>query len=537
MQPGRIVAIRQLSGNDAARWIDLLKASMGEDYPDTQVYQPDWVAAQLDPSTGHETWAAEVSGRLLASVSFLQPGSQMKNPVLNLGRQLFLPESFNDGSAEALLSRIIELAAERQQWMVARVLASEPQLQSLHEKLGFVCAGFQPFKHLFRVRQGALFYVWRGVPETLPRLAISESLSHINELAVAVLNGLKIAIPLSVRDGVTGYPLQIELQLQDASYNDFALWRLQAQSANPPTEISSGYNLGLGLLRSGDPHIRAILGKRHDHVVAGLAYLADEHDRCMRLVDCFSADDLSMGTLFHHAVKIAHDQLNAVYLEADILVTAPRLLKTAEQLGFVPVAYLPAFYCNADGHTDVVKVVKLSMAYSPESAELTPGARAITQIVDQNFQDQKIGVAVIKLLRNLPVFEGLGDGELRKLARLFTQRLFHPGEKIFSKDGTGSEAYVVMRGQIDIYLDENAVPITSVSSGQIFGELAFLDGSPRAAFAVASQASILLVIQRAAFLDLVQHEPRLGLVILRNIALELSSRLRRTNTAFIALKK
>ena len=69
------------------------------------------------------------------------------------------------------------------------------------------------------------------------------------------------------------------------------------------------------------------------------------------------------------------------------------------------------------------------------------------------------------------------------------------------------------------------------------GELAFLDGSPRAASAMANQASILLVIQRPAFLDIVQREPHLGMVIMRNIALELSSRLRRTNTAFIAIKK
>ena len=531
------VAIRQLSGNDAAQWLDVLKASVGEDYPDRQVYQPDWIASQLEPSTGHETWAAEVNGRLQASVSFLQPASQSKNPVLNLGRQLFLPECFQDGSAEALLRHIRDLGAERRQMMVARLLAADPQVQQLHEKLGFVCAGYQPFKHLFRVRQGALFYVWFASPEMVPRLGISESLSQVSELAATVLNSLKISNPLAVRDGVTGYPLQTELQLQEASYNDFALWRLQALSASPPTEISSGYNLGLGLLRSGDPHIRAILGTRHNDVVAGLAYLADDYDRCLRLVDCFSTDDLSMGALFHHAVKIAQDQLNAVYLEADILMTAPRLLKTAEQLGFVPVAYLPAFHYNADGHTDVVKVVKLNMAYSLESAEMTPNARAITQIVDQNFRDQKIGVAIISLLRGLPIFEGLGDGELRKVARLFTQKLYHPGEKIFVRHGSGNEAYVVMRGQIDIFLEEKGLPIASVSSGQIFGELAFLDGSPRAACAIASQASILLVIQRPAFLDLVQREPHLGMAVLRNIALELSSRLRRTNTAFIALKK
>jgi hypothetical protein len=474
---------------------------------------------------------------LHGSISFLQPASQTKNRVLNLGRQLFRPECFHDGSAEALLRRISDLAAERRQMMVARVLASDPQLQRLHEKLGYVCAGFQPFKHLFRVRQGALFYVLLGNPEMLPRLAISESLSHVSELAAAVLNSLEIPNPLTVRDGVTGYPLQIELQLQEASYNDFALWRLHAQSANPPTELSSGYNLGLGLLRSGEPHIRAILGKRHEQVVAGLAYLTDEHDRCVRLVDCFSTDDLSIGTLFRHAVKIAQDQLHAVYLEADILMTAPRLLKTAEQLGFVPVAYLPAFHSNAEGHTDVVKVVKLNMAYSLEDAELTPNARAITRIVDQNFQDQKIGVAVIKLLRSLTLFDGLGEGELRKIARLFTQRLYHPGERIFAKDDSADAAYLLMRGQVDIHLEEKSPPIATLSSGQLFGELTFLDNSPRAAYAVANQASILLVIQRSQFDDLVQREPDLGMVVMRNIALELSLRLRRTNAAAAAVKK
>src|SRR6266542_3440534 len=464
------MVIRQLNGNDAGRWLDLLNASMGEDYPDKQVYRLDWLGPQLEPLTGHETWAAEAGGRLYGSVSFLQPVAQLKNPVLNLGRQLFRPECFHDGSAEMLLRHISDLAVERRQMMVARVLASNRPLQELHEKLGYVCAGFQPFKHLFRVRHGALFYVWLGSPGMLPRLSISESLSHVSELAVAVLNCFKLPNPVVMRDGVTGYPLQIGLQLQDASYHDFALWRLHAQSANPPTELSSGYNLGLGLLRSGEPHIRAILGKRHDQVMAGLAYLADEHDRCVRLVDCFSTDDLSMGTLFHHAVRIAQDQFNAVYLEADIIMTAPRLLKTAEQLGFVPVAYLPAFYFNADGHTDVVKVVKLNMAYSLEDAELTPNARAIAQIVDQNFQDQKIGVAVIKLLQGLPLFEGLGEGELRKMARLFTQRLYHPGERIFVKDDSGDEAYLVMRGQVDIHLEEKSPPIATLGSGQIFGE-------------------------------------------------------------------
>jgi len=274
-----------------------------------------------------------------------------------------------------------------------------------------------------------------------------------------------------------------------------------------------------------------VLAISNDNVLGGLAYLADDRDRCVRLVDSFSTDDVSMGGLFNHALQLGQDQFDAAYFEADILMTAPRLLKTAEQLGFVPVAYLPAFYSNAEGHTDVVKTVKLNMTYTLEDTELTPRARAIVQIVDQNFQDQKIGVAIITLLRSLPMFDGLGEGEVRKIARLFTQQLYRPGEKVFAKGDPGAEAYVVLRGQIEIQLEEKAAPLATVGPGQIFGELAFLDGAPRLACAIANQASILLVLQRTAFNDLVWREPHLGLALMRNIALELSNRLRRTTAA------
>ena len=391
---------------------------------------------------------------------------------------------------------------------------------------------------MHRVREGALFYVWFARPDMVTRLPLSESLSQISELATAVLADLKIPSLLSVRDGVTGYPLKLDIQLHEATFDDFELWRMQAQTANPPTEVSGGFNLGHGLLRtSSDAPLQAILGQRDNNVVAGLAYLFDEHDRCLRITDSFSIDDISIGALFSHAVKLAQEQLSAVYVEVDVLMTAPRLVKSMEQLGFVPVAYLPAFYSEAGSHADVVKLVKLNLVYSLDNATITANARAIVGIIDKNFQDQKIGLAIINLLRSLPIFEGLGDGELRKIARLFTQKLYRPGEKIFSKGDGGNEAYVVLRGQIDICLEENAKPIATISNGQIFGELAFLDGAARVAHAVATQASILLIIQRSAFGELAQHEPHLGMVVMRNIAMELSNRLRRTNVALSAGKK
>jgi hypothetical protein len=530
--------IRQATINDAAQWLELIKATLGGDYPDKQVYDPGWALAQFSPASDLETWIVETNGRVNASISFLPPLLHNTNPIANLGRHLVRPESYSDGSAGELLKRVTDMTTQRKQHCVARILASDHAQQILYEKLGYACVGYQPFKHMKGVREGVLFYVRVTRPDLLARSPISESLPQIKELSNVVLANLKIPNPITIRDGTIGYPLQTEVKCLDASIADFDRYRAQAQAGNPLVEVSGSFNMGFGYLRtSSNAPFRAILAQRSDQVTAGLAYTFDPYDRCVRLISSFTLDDLSMGALLRQVLKIGQEQLSAVFAEVDILMTAPRLLKTAEQLGFVPIAYLAEFYIQNESCTDVVKMVKLNMVYSQDNAKFTPNARTIVNIIDHNFQDQKIGVAIINLLHGLPIFDGLGDGELQKIARLFTQKLYRPGEKIFHRGDLGKEAYVVMRGAIEILLEEDSSPIATIHHGQIFGELAFLDGAARGAMAVASQASILLVIQRTAFNDLAQREPHLGMVVMRNIATELSHRLRRTTAAVPTVKK
>ncbi|HYE30171.1 MAG TPA: cyclic nucleotide-binding domain-containing protein [Methylomirabilota bacterium] len=518
--------IRKALPADAPRWIELLNASVGAEYPDKGLYDPAWVEGQFAPDSGAETWVAEQGGKILSSISFLAP-FQGPNPVANMGRHLNRPEAFNDGTAEALLKRIGEIAEQRKQLVVNRVIAADSKSQILHERAGYVCVGFQPYKHMLRTREGALFYVRPPQSTEMPRLPLSESLPQVADLAKVVLPKLKLTAPPSVRDGVTGYALQNDARIVEGSTEDFQKRKEEANAANPPLEISGMFHQGQGFLRgTPGPAPKALIAERDGNVTAGLLYNFDTVDRCVRVVDGFCSDDLSIGVLLRQATRAAQEQ-NAVYVEVDILSTAPRLLKSAEQLGFVPIAYMPAFVSQGDTNSDVIKLIKLNMVYSPEETNFTSMARGIAETVDQNFQDQKVGVAIINLLRGLPFLEGLGDGELRKVARLFTQKLFRPGEKIFGKGDQGNEAYVIMRGQIDIIIEENTKPIASFGIGQIFGELAFLDGAPRTAIAVASQPSILLVLARSSFNSLVQHEPHLGMVVMRNMAIELSNRLRK----------
>ena len=526
------VTVRQTTPDDGPQWLSLVRAVLGEGHPAKEVYDTSWIISELGGQSGTQTWVAESDGQFQASVTILPPFASGENPVVNLGRNLFRPESYEDGSAQALLDELQVLDDDSRNMIVTRVLSSDIRQQGLFEKAGYVCAGYQPFKHIHGTREGVLFFI-RVASKTLPnRVPLSESMPQIAELTTAVLGNCKLPPPGAIRDGITGYPLKTEIDCQDATQEEFDLWHGQADAARTPKEISGSFNLGFGYMRlGGTPNIKAALAKREDKVVAGISYYYDEHDRCVRMVDGFALDDLSMGATLQYALQQAQDVLSAVYVEMDILSTAPRLIKSAEQLGFVPVAYLPAFSTRDGFAADVVKMVKLNTGYSLENVEATPHADRIIKIVDFNFKDQKTGVAIINLLRGLPIFEGLGDGELRKIARLFTQKLYRPNEVVFAKGETGNEAYVVMRGKIDICLNESAAPIASLADGQIFGEQAFLDGSERGAMAKAGQASILLVVKRSNFNDLVQREPHLGMVVMQNIARDLSIKLKRANTA------
>ncbi len=70
------------------------------------------------------------------------------------------------------------------------------------------------------------------------------------------------------------------------------------------------------------------------------------------------------------------------------------------------------------------------------------------------------------------------------------------GRRIFNEGEAGDVAYIVEMGEIGIYkeIDGNEVEITTLNPGEIFGEIAVLDGRERLASAIALQDSSLIVV-------------------------------------------
>ncbi len=96
------------------------------------------------------------------------------------------------------------------------------------------------------------------------------------------------------------------------------------------------------------------------------------------------------------------------------------------------------------------------------------------------------------------------------------------GARIFLEGETGAEMFVVAEGRVGI--KSGGLIVDNIGPGGIFGEMALIDGSPRSATAIAVEPSRLAVIDKAAFLALVRHDPNFALMLMRLLA----HRLRRT---------
>ncbi len=107
---------------------------------------------------------------------------------------------------------------------------------------------------------------------------------------------------------------------------------------------------------------------------------------------------------------------------------------------------------------------------------------------------------VFRLLRAIPIFEGLSEKSFKQMAEVSRLIDIKAGARLFKNGDKSSELYIVIKGQIAIY--KNQTKIIEINAGAIFGEGAFLLNRPRVGSAYALENSKLLRMSRPqAFLE------------------------------------
>jgi len=121
------------------------------------------------------------------------------------------------------------------------------------------------------------------------------------------------------------------------------------------------------------------------------------------------------------------------------------------------------------------------------------------------------------ILKMNPLFADLGADELARLSHLCHTQHLASGEVLFQKGDPGDALFGVRRGQVRIETgasDGSRLTLNFMGAGDLFGEVAVLDGQSRTADATAGEASELFVLRREDFLAFLEREPKVAIKII-----------------------
>lgn len=120
----------------------------------------------------------------------------------------------------------------------------------------------------------------------------------------------------------------------------------------------------------------------------------------------------------------------------------------------------------------------------------------------------------IALLKRVPLFAQLGDEMLAALAPHLHRRTFRRGTILFHKDQAGDALYIVESGRVRIFRPEEGgkeLDIDQKGPGDVFGEMAVLDGQPRSASVEALDETVVFTLSREEFQRALAAAPALAI--------------------------
>ena len=131
---------------------------------------------------------------------------------------------------------------------------------------------------------------------------------------------------------------------------------------------------------------------------------------------------------------------------------------------------------------------------------------------------------VLSSLATIPFFAALDPAALERLALGMRSRRFRRGEVIFHIGDPGDALFVIVSGEVKISLPSETgdeAILATLKPGDVFGELALLDGAPRSASAAALSPTETVILPRDRFREVIATEAGVRDALLASIAGEL----------------
>lgn len=123
-------------------------------------------------------------------------------------------------------------------------------------------------------------------------------------------------------------------------------------------------------------------------------------------------------------------------------------------------------------------------------------------------------------LFSVELFSGLSDQQLEALLHGSRSRAYAKGSVVVNEGDPSHALYIVKSGSLKAYLndeDGKEIILSTLGSGEYFGELGLMDDAPRSASVAALENSDLLQVPKEAFQQLLEQYPDALHIVTRNL--------------------
>jgi len=136
-------------------------------------------------------------------------------------------------------------------------------------------------------------------------------------------------------------------------------------------------------------------------------------------------------------------------------------------------------------------------------------------------------------IAKLEIFNGLTSEEIETVVSISQEVFYNNNEVILEESSLSTDLFILIEGRVRVELEKvhyyndqkEKVEIVVLRKGDIFGEIAFLQGTRRSAFVTSMDKIRVMKIDGKKFYELFDRNNHAGYVFMRNLAIVLSSRL------------
>jgi CRP-like cAMP-binding protein len=142
------------------------------------------------------------------------------------------------------------------------------------------------------------------------------------------------------------------------------------------------------------------------------------------------------------------------------------------------------------------------------------------------------------LIPTCPLLENFSQPEVELLAQFMSVYRAQPGAEIIREGEGGDFMLMLLEGRVEVLKRDrwnSPQVLASVEAGRTLGEMSMIDGEPRFATCIATEPSLIAVLDRESLARIIVEQPLLGAKVLMELVLMLSHRLRATSQRLLGL--